>query len=198
MVSCMKRLVVMHTKGGVGKTTSAIYLGMAAHLRGLDVSVVDADPQGSALDWASVAQAHGAPLPYPLVPAGRKLPEPSGDLAIIDTPPGTAPIIQTAIDAADLVVVPAGATPLEIRRVRPTLEVTAHRPTVVLLTRVDLRTRLIEEARMALDNDGVPVIRTVIVNRTAIPRQFGLAPHPAHLYGYDEALTELLEVLTHV
>ena len=194
----MRVITVMHTKGGVGKTTSVIYLGTAASQRGIDVTVVDADPQGSALDWAAVAKQQGAALPYPLIPAGREIPVPDieAELVIIDTPPGTAPIIQKSIDVADLVLVPAGASPLEIRRVRPTLEITAHRPTAVLLTRVDLRARLVDECRQMLEEDGVPVVQNMVLARQAIARRFGLPP--TDLYGYDEVLTELMEVLEHV
>lgn len=47
---------LVHTKGGVAKTTSAVYLAAAAHRRGIDVELVDADPQGSALEWAADAR----------------------------------------------------------------------------------------------------------------------------------------------
>ncbi|HAJ52210.1 MAG TPA: chromosome partitioning protein ParA, partial [Corynebacterium variabile] len=77
-------------------------------------------------------------------------------LAVIDTPPGTAKEIQAAIDVADLVVVPSGASPMDIDRVWPTLETTSHRMTGVLLTGVLMHTRLYSEARDLLENQGVP------------------------------------------
>ena len=45
-------IVVANVKGGVGKTTTAVYLanGLAA-LGGSPIVVIDADPQGSAYDW---------------------------------------------------------------------------------------------------------------------------------------------------
>ena len=63
---------LVHTKGGVAKTTSAVYLATAAYRRGLDVELIDADPQGSALEWATDAQGDN-PLPFPVVPATRPL-----------------------------------------------------------------------------------------------------------------------------
>jgi chromosome partitioning protein len=182
---------VVHTKGGVAKTTSAVYLATAAARRGVDVVLVDADPQGSALEWAADA-AGDDPLPFPVVPATRPLSaHHDRALTIIDTPPGTAQVIQEAIDVADLVIVPTGASPLDVRRVWPTLEITAHRPTAVLLTGVDLRTRLADEVRALLEAEGVPVIGTPILRREDVRRAYGTTPDRWH--GYGDVLTELME-----
>jgi chromosome partitioning protein len=192
----MPIISLVHTKGGVAKTTSAMYLAAAGLARGLDVVLVDADPQGSALEWAADATADG-PMPFPVVPASRPLTaERDCDLTIIDTPPGTAQVIQEAIDIADLVVVPTGTSPLDVRRVWPTLEITAHRPTAVLLTSVDLRTRLADEVRALLEAEGVPVIGTPILRREDVRRAYGASP--TRLHGYDDVLTELLEAMAHV
>lgn len=186
---------LVHTKGGVAKTTSAVYLATAAARRGLDVALVDADPQGSALEWA--ADAADDPLPFPVLPAGRPLAAvPDRELTIIDTPPGTAAVIQEAIDVADLVIVPTGASPLDVRRVWPTLEITAHRPTAVLLTGVDLRTRLADEVRALLEAEGVPVIGTPILRREDVRRSYGTTPD--HLHGYDDVLNELMGAMANV
>lgn len=192
----MPVLSLVHTKGGVAKTTSAIYLATAAAQRNMDVVLIDADPQGSASEWAADARPN-SPLPFPVLTAGRPLDvDRSRELTIIDTPPGTAQVIQEAIDVADLVVVPTGASPLDVRRVWPTLEITAHRPTAVLLTGIDFRTRLADEVRALLEAEGVPVVATPIARREAIRRAYGTTPD--HLHGYDDVLTELTEALVHV
>ena len=187
---------LVHTKGGVAKTTSAVYLAAAAHRRGIDVELIDADPQGSALEWAADALGD-SPLPFPVMPASRPLTvNAARELTIVDTPPGTAQVIQEAIDVADLVVVPTGASPLDVRRVWPTLEITAHRPTAVLLTGVDMRTRLADEVRTLLEGQGVPVIGTPILRREDVRRAYGTSP--AYLHGYDDVLNELMEAMAHV
>ena len=185
-------LSVVHTKGGVAKTTSAVYLATAAVRRGLSVIVLDADPQGSALLWADAAERAGDPLPFPVVTADATtmVNPPDADLVIIDTPPGYPALIDAAIDAASVVLVPTGASPLDLLRARPTPPVTPHRPTAVLLTQVMLGSKLATEARAALEDEGVAVIGTPILRREHVRQAF--ASVPRDLVGYDDVLGELL------
>ena len=187
-------LSLVHTKGGVGKTTTSVFLACAAAAQGRDVLLLDADPQGSASSWADRADHRGTPLPFPVVPIG------AGDLAgaargaaglvVIDTPPGTAAVIDAAIDAADLVIIPSGAAPADIDRVWPTLDMTTHRATAILLTGVDLRTALATGVPEHLAAEGAPVLRTVIRRRQAITEAFGTLP--TRLWDYADVYTELM------
>ena len=184
----MPTLTIAHTKGGVGKSTTTIFLAFAAHARGIPVRVVDLDRQGTTTAWAEAA-AGADPLPFPV---STSLPEDdSGVLTIVDTPPGEAKAIQAAIDAADLVVIPSRATPADLARVYPTVAATSHRPAVVVLTSVRLGTRLLEQARELLEADGVITAATAIPQREAIAAAFGTVPTRYH--GYGDLLDELLD-----
>jgi chromosome partitioning protein len=185
---------MIHTKGGVGKTTTAIYLAAAASRRGWRTRVVDADPQGSASSWADRAAAAGTPLPITVTPvtAGelRSLRSAPDELILIDTPPGTAAAIDAAVEIADLVIIPTGTRAADVDRVFPTLDITAHRPTTVLLTMVDMRTVEATEMPAALAAAEVPVLRTVVRDRTAIQRAFGQTL-PRYLADYGDVFDEL-------
>ena len=55
-------LSVINQKGGVGKTTLAVHIAFAFTEKDKRVLLVDADPQGSALDW-SASRADTTSLP---------------------------------------------------------------------------------------------------------------------------------------
>jgi len=56
-------VALLNQKGGVGKTTLALHLAGRWAVKGRRVVVIDADPQGSALDWSEArAQARGQRL----------------------------------------------------------------------------------------------------------------------------------------
>lgn len=188
------KIAVVNTKGGVGKTTTAVYLAAVACKEGMSVELLDADPQGSASSWAEIAAEGGSPLPFSVSPANKvTLGRPSSlDLTVIDTPPGAADIIQSAIDAADVVVVPTAPSGLDLQRVWPTLEAAAHKPAGVLLTSAELGTKLLDLTKEALESEGVFVFENIIGKRQAIRQAFGVCP--TSFYGYRDLLMEIIEV----
>lgn len=106
----MRTLAIIGGKGGVGKSTLASNMLVAARLAGLDAVGLDLDHhQGSLFAWAVVRDGREPPA---LVVAGRMVSwrqaMPACALAIIDTPPGidAAELHELAL-ASDLVLVPA-------------------------------------------------------------------------------------------
>lgn len=191
---CIVIWSLVHTKGGVAKTTTCMFLAAAAVRRGVPARVVDADPQGSASSWADRAAHVGTPLPFDVTPvtaAGlRELSSEPGALVLVDTPPGTAAAIDAAIDAADLVIIPTGPRAADIDRVWPTLDITAHRSTTVLLTLVDMRKVEAVEMPRSLVEANAPVLRNVVRDLTAVERAFGRGI-PRYLGDYGDVFDEL-------
>lgn len=184
----MTTISIVHTKGGVGKTTTSMYLAAAAQRRGIDVAVVDTDFQGSASAWAQAVEDDDLKLPFPVIEAKDGLVIPPHDLVLVDTPPGKSEAIVQAIKSADIVLVPCGASPMDAERVMPTIKMTTGRLTLVLMTGVDLRSRLWKSVKNSLDSE-VATTATVIPSRSDIKRAFGTIP--TRLYAYDDLLTEL-------
>ena len=87
-------------------------------------------------------------------------------MVLIDTPPGSASAIDAAIDAADLVIIPTGARAADIDRVWPTLDITQHRPTTILLTFMDLRKMESVEMPRSLAEANAPVLPCIVRDLT--------------------------------
>ena len=54
-------VALLNQKGGVGKTTLATHIAGELALRGQNVILLDADPQGSALDWTQRRASRACP-----------------------------------------------------------------------------------------------------------------------------------------
>jgi len=115
-------IVVAALKGGVGKTTTSVYLSaLAAESR--DTTLLDADAQGSAADWLLNTEdpALGeielieAPTERLLSRALERLDEDA--VAVVDTPPGHDRLLAKALDFADVVVLPTRVGGVEAPRV---------------------------------------------------------------------------------
>jgi chromosome partitioning protein len=119
-------LVVSNVKGGVGKTTTAVYLAAVAARRGRDpVVLVDADPQGSTAEWYDTDPIEGVELVEgPSVRTVTKAMQHNDALVVVDTPPGEGTLVQAALGRADAVIIPTRAGGVEPNRVLATLAMT--------------------------------------------------------------------------
>jgi chromosome partitioning protein len=120
--------VVAALKGGVGKTTTSVYLAAAASGGRHPVTLVDADPQASAADWLEVAEDEQLELVSLIeAPTDRMLAKTldkldADDLAVVDTPPGHERLLVKALERADFVVIPTRVGGVEATRVEAVLD----------------------------------------------------------------------------
>jgi chromosome partitioning protein len=196
---------VSGVKGGISKSTTALFLGEALSREGRKVLVVDADPQGTILEWEASAEASGAPLSVTVegLPSAvllrRRLPALAEgyDDVIIDCPNRDVGIIEAAISASSLVIVPCPPGVEELRRARSALRLAEQASTRarLLITLVDTRTKLTRELLEVIDaDDTLSRFDTLIRRRAGIAETVGATrPRPNDLHDYAALATEIMK-----
>jgi chromosome partitioning protein len=190
----MTKVAVSNVKGGVGKTTTAVYLAAAAAQRGHNpVVLVDADRQASSAEWLEGRPFDGVEVVE--APSERTLTKAIArrrGVSVVDTPPGDARLLQAAVNAADVVVVPTRAGGVEFSPVMATLELIPSRtPYGVVICSARLGTNDLDETIAWWRGESVPVWGV-------IPERVGIAAGPeARLYregleAYDGVLKRVL------
>ena len=158
----MKTIVLANQKGGVGKTTLAAHIAVAAERAGDGPCVlIDTDPQASLAAWWNGREAATpAFAPMTLKELAGKL-EALGQAgyayAFIDTPPAITESIRAVVAQADFVLIPTRPSPHDLRAVGSTVELAlgAQRPFAFAVTQAKPNSRLTVQAMAALSEHGV-------------------------------------------
>jgi chromosome partitioning protein len=173
----MNVITVASRKGGAGKTTLCAHLAAFAQAQGHKCQVIDGDPQGS-LALCNRLRADAA-LPFATAERGIDraiaLAQVAGaEWVFIDTSPTMWVVVQEAIRAATLVLIPARPGFLDLDAVRETVKTARERnkPYAVVLNACPVKrgTReapAVAQARAYLQHEGVPVFAGQISHRAS-------------------------------
>lgn len=148
----MKVIAITNRKGGCGKTTISVHLAVEAEQAGAGpVAIIDFDPQGDLSEWWNKREAQtplfAAVQMETLENDLKALAESGVKLVIIDTPPGISNVIESAINVADLVIVPSKTGPNDLKAVSkmiPHLQ-NMGKPTLYVINEAKKRTRLTQQ-----------------------------------------------------
>ena len=173
----MKTLAIVSQKGGVGKTTIAVHIAVAAAKSGYSVAIVDLDPQATAAQWSDWrAETDPNPVvvaaPHARLGPTLKEAEKGGvDLVIIDSPPAADSAAVAAAKAADLVLIPTRASAFDLHAIKTTAELVrvASKPAAVLLNAVPARANaLVEEVATVIHSLNLAIAPVCLVDRAAL------------------------------
>ena len=161
-------IVVAALKGGVGKTTTSVYLAAVAASTNRATTLIDADPQASSADWLELGEDEvfehitlvEAPTDRLVVKAIDRVDD--DEVAIVDTPPGHERLLAKAIEQASVVVIPTRVGGVETPRVEAVLDlVPTKTPVGLVICSARTYTRDYQDMVEAWKEANVPVWGTV-------------------------------------
>ncbi len=178
---------VVNTKGGVGKTTTAVHLATMLARIGKTL-LIDGDPQASAASWAAWRRDNptDAPSPTTTCLAGKAILTEGKQLAagfkhvVVDAGGRDSAGLRSALLLAEMAIIPIGASNLDAAAMTDLLMVVDlardYNPALnvrVLLSRVDPRTKDTAEMLAFLTEQNLSVLQTKICERVAFRRAIG-------------------------
>ena len=173
------RIAVANQKGGTGKTTLAVNLAAGLHRRGTTV-LLDADPQGSATNWARVGGADGD-LPPVCGLVAAEVGSAMGDAAgsyryvLVDCPPHLqSDTLRRVVEWVDLVLIPVQPSPLDlwasVDMAAAVVGTRVRNPRLrayMVLNQLDSRNALSGAMHQALAEFDVPALANGLTRRAA-------------------------------
>jgi chromosome partitioning protein len=176
-------IALVGNKGGAGKTTLAINCATALARRAR-TTLVDADPQGSSLQWRAFTEETSG---LPVFQSAAELESqvlgffPQYDYVVIDCPPSVH-ALQTheALRVSDIALIPVQPSPMDLwatvhieRAVAQARDSNPRLKAVLIINQLEPRTTLSRLVREALAEIDLPLAATP-VRRRAVYRSSAL------------------------
>jgi len=217
----MQIVSFLNQKGGVGKTTLTVNVADAlARQHGKRTLLIDADPQGSAVDWGAVRnQKHNendGDILFPVVSLTTdaiqkeiKLLARDFDCVCIDGPPRINKVVAATIMASDLVLIPIQPSAYDVWATAEINEMIDYskeqKPALKTAFVINSKIKnsvLGRDVHEALAEYSLPIMNTEICNSMAFKRSASegksvlqTAPKSPAAEEVTKLTTEVLEIL---
>ena len=169
-------------KGGAGKTTSALLLASELASKGAQVAIIDADPEKWISQWGALdgkpdnIQIIGEVTEDSVVDQIEEASS-TAQFVIVDLEGTASLMVAIAIGMSDLVLIPTQGASMDAKGAAKTIRLIKNQsrmarrdiPHAVLFTRTSaaVTSRALKNVREQLDNAGIDVLSTSIVERAA-------------------------------
>ena len=171
----MPVFAIVGNKGGAGKTTLSVNLASAFN-RDTSTALVDADPQGSSLQWRVISGNDDA---VPVFQAEGNLQQQVDELqdnfdhVFIDCPPSVhAPQTDAVLKFCNAVLIPVQPSPMDLwatvhieQAITDSLDVNPTLKSMMVINQMEVRTTMSKLVREALKQIELPVSDTAIRRR---------------------------------
>ena len=198
----MPIIAIVGNKGGAGKTTLSVNLAAGISQKS-SISVIDADPQGSSLQWRAIA---GDNVHFPVYAPTFSLKQQAqsyakkNDFVLIDCPPSVqAPQTISVLEFADIALIPVQPSPIDLwatvhteKAVAEARETNPDLKALLIINQLESRTTLSKLVREVLNEIDLPVAETA-VRRRAIYRNSAL--EGKSVYGVGKRGADAMEEL---
>ena len=178
----MPVIAFANPKGGAGKTTSALLLASELASRGGSVVIIDADPEKWISQWGALP---GRPANVTIISDVTEdsivdqieTAAASAQFVVVDLEGTASLMVASAIGMSDLVIIPTQGASMDAKGAAKTIRLIRNQTRMarreiahaVLLTRTSaaIASRSLRNVRDQLDQAGIPVFDTSIVERAA-------------------------------
>lgn len=164
----MKKIVIAHNKGGVGKSTLSMNTAYALRKLGYRVGLFDSDKQGTTFACAQN---------MPVFTSEKEVNPGEYDYLVIDTPPYLTSTYLPLFIGADIVVIPTAPSPADVIEIEKTASVyhqakykNSALQCVVVFNMNDNRNTMLEMVRPQVEKSGLRILDTVINRRVSFAR----------------------------
>lgn len=179
----MPIIAIVGNKGGAGKTTLSVNIAAGISQQS-SIAVIDADPQGSSLQWRAIA---GDNVHFPVYAPTFSLKQQAesysskNDFVLIDCPPSVkSPQSISVLEFADIAIIPVQPSPIDLwatvhieKAISEARDANPELRALLVINQLEARTTLSKLVREVLNEIDLPVADTSI-RRRAIYRNSAL------------------------